>query len=142
MTMLEPVFSCADRTAYFLAPLRSDNALLFAPFHSSALWDGEALKERQIREHVPFFAKEATAESHALARARTSACDTLRNRRALPERGGSALHEKETLRRRASKALVARRQRAPQDPAMKLSAQGIEGTERAATSHPRQAARW
>ena len=85
---------------------------------------------------------EATAESHALVRARISACDILRNHRALAERGGRALDEKESLRRRASKALVARRQRAPQDPAMKLSAHSIAGTERAASPRPRRAARW
>ena len=85
---------------------------------------------------------EATAESHALVRARISACDILRNHRALAERGGRAPDEKESLRRRASKALVARRQRAPQDPAMKLSAHSIEGTERAASPRPRRAARW
>ena len=85
---------------------------------------------------------EATAESHALVRAGISVCDILRNRRALAERGGSALDEKESQRRRASKALVAWRQRAPQDPATKLSAHSIEGTERAVSPHPRQAARW
>ena len=85
---------------------------------------------------------EATAESHALVRARISACDILRNHRALAERGGRVLDEKESLRRRASKALVARRQRAPQDPAMKLSAHSIEGTERAASPRLRRAARW
>ena len=88
------------------------------------------------------FATEATAETRAPVPPRISACDTLRNRRALPERGGKALAEKESLHRTASKALVAWRQDAPQVPAMKLSAHSIEGTETAVNSHPRQAARW
>ena len=52
--MLKPIFSPEDRTAHFLAPLRGVNALPSAPSRGRALWDGEALEEREVRKHVPF----------------------------------------------------------------------------------------
>ena len=84
----------------------------------------------------------ATEENHALVRPRINACGILRNHRALAERGGRALDKKESLRRRASKALVAWRQRAPQDPVMQLSAHSIAGTEKVESSRHRRADRW
>ena len=85
---------------------------------------------------------EATAESHALVRARISACDILRNHRALAERGGRALDENESLRRRASKALEAWRQRAPQDSVMQLSPRSIAGIEKEVSSRHHRADHW
>ena len=84
----------------------------------------------------------ATEQSHALVRPRISACGILRNHRALAERGGRALDEKESLRRRASKALAAWRQRAPQDPAMQLSAHSIAGTDKVVSPRQHRADRW
>ena len=66
MTILEPIFSRADRTAHLLAPLRGVHAFPFAPSRGSALWDGEALEEREIREHVPLLPREQRQEAMKL----------------------------------------------------------------------------